>query len=146
MPPLAGPYKRTMPFRCQPLLLTLLLISTCARTTHAQTPANSPYCLEASQMRAVVQGLRQGAACAVAVDSLQAENGLLYRQKSLLERTVTEQDSLVAFHVREQALQGRLQASVQVERDQWKAKAKARWWSSAGLGALALLLGVAAVR
>ena len=94
-------------------------------------------------MRAVVQGLRQGAACAVAVDSLQAENTLLYRQKSLLQRTVTEQDSLVVFHQREHVLQGRIQVSVQAERDQWKGRAKSRFWMV--VGEAALLLGVTAL-
>ena len=70
----------------------------------------------------------------------------LYAANQGLHQVIVYQDSAQAQTQRQVAIQGVLYKDADVRAQRWHAKAQARWWLNVGLGALALLLGVAAVR
>ena len=70
----------------------------------------------------------------------------LFAANQGLHRVIVYQDSARTQTQRQVSIQHRLYQDADGKAQVWHAKAKARWWGNVALGALALLLGAAAVR
>ena len=131
----------------------LLLLTTCAITTRAQTPRSSAPCLieryqgyGAAQDQLIARSLQQYELLKPLATQLRLRGDSLYAANQSLHRVITYQDSARWQAGRQLTIQRMLYRDADNKARTWKARAKARWWANVGLGALALLLGAAAVR
>lgn len=100
----------------------------------------------AVQDRRIATSLRQYEVLKPLASELRRRGDSLYAANRSLHRVIVYQDSAQAQTQRQAAIQGRLYKDADVKAQVWHRKAQARWWLNVGLGALALLLGAAAVR
>ena len=100
----------------------------------------------AAQDRVIARSLRQYEALKPIASQLKQRGDSLHAANRGLHRVIVYQDSTQARTQRIVAIQGLLYKDADTKAQAWQRRAKARWWSSVGLGALALLLGAAAVR
>ena len=131
------------------LLLTLLITCGTTRLALAQTASSAP-CNPVgygpAQDQLIATSLRKYEVLKPLAHQLRLRGDSLFAANQGLHRVIVYQSIARAQSNRQGLIQDKLYQDADTKAQVWHAKAKARWWLNVGLGAVALLLGAAAVR